>query len=308
MKTTDTVIVTGGGGFIGSKLVEKLIISGKKVIVIDNFSTGKIKNLSKVISEIELINEDIGNFSLQSRLKKYKNSVQKFFHLAALPRIERSITETKETHSSNVHGIFGALELAKFLGVKKFIYTSSSSVYGNQKKNPLNENLKPNPLNPYAAQKLIGEMYCDIYSKVFGIPVVTLRLFNVYGHGMDGKGAYKLVFMKWIEQMNKKEPLTIYDDGKQTRDFTHITDVISAFLKAMEFKQKNMHEIINIGSGRQVTINYLAELFKGKTIHLESRKFEERFKQADIKKAKRLLSYTPLVTIEEGVAKLLKIK
>ena len=125
---------------------------------------------------------------------------------------------------------------------------------------------------------------------------------------MDGKGEYKLVFTKWIEQMNKKVPLTIYGDGNQTRDFTHISDVTSVLLKAMDFKQKKSHEIINIGSGKQVTINYLAELFKRKTINLESRRFEERFKQADIKKAKRLLSYTPLVTIEEGVAQLLKLK
>ena len=309
MRFTDIVIVTGGGGFIGSKLVEKLITLGKKVIVIDNFSTGKIKNLKKSLSKIEIVKDDIGNFeNLSRKLKRYKGQTNLVFHLAALPRIERSINKTKETHSSNVHGIFGVLELAKFLRARKFIFTSSSSVYGNQNKNPLHENLKPNPQNPYAAQKLIGEIYSDIYSKVFGIPVITLRLFNVYGFGMDGKGAYKLVFTKWIEQMNKKMPLTIYGDGNQTRDFTHITDVTGAFLKAMDFKQKNLHEIINIGSGRQVTVNYLAELFKRKTVHVEPRKFEERFKQADIKKASRLLSYTPLVSIEEGVAQLLKTK
>jgi len=309
MKKDNIIIVTGGGGFIGSKLVEKLVELGKNVIVIDNFSTGKFKNLKKSLSRIELIIDDIGNYeNLLRKLKSYRKNTNYIFHLAALPRMERSIERTKETHQSNVHGIFGALELAKFLGAKKLIYTSSSSVYGIQKKNPLSENLIPNPQNPYAAQKLIGEIYCDIYSKVFGIPVVSLRLFNVYGSGMDGKGAYKLVFTKWIEQMNKKVPLTIYGDGNQTRDFTHISDVTSVLLKAMDFKQKKSHEIINIGSGKQVTINYLAELFKRKTINLESRRFEERFKQADIKKAKRLLSYTPLVTIEEGVAQLLKLK
>lgn len=306
MKSKGKIIVTGGAGFIGSHLVHKLVSLGLDVIVIDNFSTGKINNLKNIKSKIKILKEDIGNFErLKNQLLK-KEKVEYLYHLAALPRVELSIDNPLETHKSNVHGVFGVLELAKFLGVKKLIYTSSSSVYGAQKKKPLSENLVPNPQNPYAAQKLIGEIYCEIYSKVFGIQIVTLRLFNVYGSGMEGEGAYQLVFTKWIEQMEKDLPLTIYGDGKQTRDFTHVSDVIAALIKTMKFEQVNIHEIINIGSGRQVSVKYLASLFKAPSVHVDSRKFEERFKQANIQKADKLLNWKPRVSIEEGVAELLK--
>lgn len=306
MKSKGKIIVTGGAGFIGSHLVHKLVSLGLDVIVIDNFSTGKINNLKNIKSKIKILKEDIGNFErLKNQLLK-KEKVEYLYHLAALPRIERSIDNPMETHKSNVDGIFGVLELAKFLQVKKIIFTSSSSIYGNQKKNPLNEALVSNPQNLYAAQKLMGEIYCEIYSKVFGIQIVTLRLFNVYGPCMEGEGAYQLVFTKWIEQMEKDLPLTIYGDGKQTRDFTHVSDVIAALVKAMKFKHINMHEIINIGSGKQVPINYLSTLFGTPVVHIEPRKFEERFKQADISKAKKLLNWRPCVSIEEGVAELLK--
>lgn len=307
MNATKNVIVTGGAGFIGSKLVLELVKLGHKVLVIDNFSTGKISNLAESNSEIEIISENIANFEkINQKTKPYRNKISAIFHLAALPRIERSLDNPKETHQSNVDGVFGVLELAKFLGTEKLIYTSSSSVYGIQKKNPLSEKLTPNPLNPYAAHKLIGEVYCDLYSKVFGIPIVTLRLFNVYGRGMAGKGAYQLVFTKWIEQIKKGMPLTIYDDGKQTRDFTHVSDAVKAMVRTMDLKQKKLHEIINIGASRQVSVNYLASLFGARVVYVEGRKFEERFKQADIRKAKRLLSFSPKVSIEEGVAELLK--
>jgi len=302
MKISKRLIVTGGAGFIGSNLVNKLVELGNNVIVIDNFATGNIEKLKKVKDKIEIINEDIANIKdLQKKLRKYKNNVDVIFHLAAIPRVERSVDKISETHQSNVQGIFGVLELAKFLEINKLIYTSSSSVYGSQKKNPLSESFIPNPQNPYAAQKLIGEIYADIYSKVFGIPIVTLRLFNVYGPGMEEEGAYKLVFAKWIGQIKKGEPLSIYGDGKQTRDFTYVSDTVGALIKASNLKHKNLHEIINIGSGRQISVNYLASLFDAPKVFVESRKFEERFKQADIRKARRLLSYSPKVTIEEGV-------
>lgn len=306
MKKNRKVIVTGGAGFIGSHLVNKLVDLGYKVVVIDNFSTGKINNLRDIKSKIKIIKEDIGNLK---KLKSQLPRLGKFdyiYHLAALPRIERSIDDPMQTNKSNVCGTFGVLELAGFLGIKRLIFTSSSSVYGTQKQNPLVEDFIPNPQNPYAAQKLIGEVYCDIYSKVFGVRVVTLRLFNVYGPKMRGEGVYQLVFTKWLEQIRKGLPLTIYGDGEQTRDFTHVSDAVEALILAMNFNQENMHEIINIGSGRQVSINYLATLFGVPTIYVEQRKFEERFKQADISKANNILSWSPKMSIEKGVAELLK--
>ena len=306
MKSKGKIIVTGGAGFIGSHLVHKLVSLGLDVIVIDNFSTGKIDNLKKIKSKIKILKEDIGNFEQLQKVLRREKEVDYIYHIAALPRIERSIDNPLETHKSNVHGVFGVLELARFLEIKRLIFTSSSSVYGNQNKNPLTEDLVPNPQNPYAAHKQMGEVYCDIYSKVFGIPIVTLRLFNVYGLGMDGEGSYQLVFTKWMKQIKNGLPLIIYGDGKQTRDFTHISDTVAALVRAMKFKHVNMHEIINIGSGRQVSVKYLASLFKAPVLHVDSRKFEERFKQADISKAAKLLNWRPRVSIEEGVIELLK--
>lgn len=298
------VIVTGGAGFIGSHLVRKLVEYNIKVVVIDNFLTGRLENLEKIINQVEIVKEDINHY--QKLTKRFiGQNIDCIFHIAALPRIERSIDNPIETHSSNVGGIFSCLELSRFLGVRRFIFTSSSSVYGDQKKNPLREHFIPNPQNPYAAQKLMGEIYSDIYNRIFKISTISLRLFNVYGIGMDGKGGYKLVFTKWLDQIKKGLPLTIYGDGKQTRDFTHVSDVVAALIKTMKLKIDG-HEIINIGAGRQVSVKYLASLFKAPIEHIESRKFEERFKQADISKARKLLNWKPTVEIEKGVMELLK--
>lgn len=300
------VIVTGGAGFIGCHLVEKLVKLGHQVIVIDDFSTGKEENLSQVKDKIELLKE---NLSLESSLlKKIPHSFSGtsfFFHLAALPRIERSIIDPIGTHKANVDGTIAALEIAKNIKVKRFIYTSSSSVYGNQDILPLKESYNPNPQNPYAFQKLMGEYYCKIYSDLFKLSTIVFRLFNVYGPKMISKGSYKLVFTKWIEQMTNNEPLTIFGSGKQTRDFTYISDVVGGFIKGITVDKKIAFEIMNLGFGRQIEVSYLAKLFDQPLQYLPARLYEEKFKQADINKAKSLLNWQPQVSIEEGVQKLL---
>lgn len=300
------IIVTGGVGFIGSHLVDSLVDLGHEVIVIDDFSTGRKQNLKNSVKKILIINRSLSQGT--PLLKKIPNvllGTQFFFHLAALPRIERSIIDPIGTHNANVNGTLSALELSKRLNVKRFIYTSSSSVYGDQKTLPLNESLNPNPQNPYAFQKLMGEYYCKVYQNMYNLPVVIFRLFNVYGPRMFSKGSYKLVFTKWLEQMKNKDPLTIFGSGKQTRDFTYVSDVIDGLIKGMNIDEKIIYEIINLGYGRQIAVNYLAKLFNHPIQYLPGREYEEKFKQADIRKAKKILNWEPKVSIEEGVRKLL---
>lgn len=302
------IIVTGGAGFIGSHLVDALVALGHHIIVIDDLSTGNIENLGENPTRIRILRQSLDLKSpLLDKIPDFLQDSEFFFHLAALPRIERSIVDPLGTHNANVNGTLAALEIAKKLKVKRFIYTSSSSVYGNQKTLPLTESLIPNPQNPYALQKLLGEYYCKMYANLYNLPVTTFRLFNVYGPRMFSKGSYKLVFTKWLEQIKSNTPLTIFGSGEQTRDFTYISDVIDGLIKGLSVDHNIGYELINLGYGRQVTVNYLAKLFNHPIEYLPERGYEEKFKQADIHKAKRLLNWRPQVSIEEGVQKLLDI-
>lgn len=300
------IIVTGGAGFIGSHLVDYLVGLGEEVIVLDNFSTGKRENLAASINKINLVEHDLLDGLGLLKKSAVLGGVDYIFHLAALPRIEKSVEFPMETHQANTTGTLCALELARRLNIRRFIYVSSSSVYGVQEKLPIVEEQVPNPQNPYAVQKLIGELYCACYAKMFNIPVVVFRPFNVYGPRMESEGAYKLVISSWIEQKRKKIPLTIYGDGEQTRDFTHVSDAVRGLVAGMKYKQKSLYQVFNLGSGKQITINYLASLFKHEVIHSSPRMHEERFKQADINKVKIYLGWEPRVMIEEGVKELLK--
>lgn len=303
---TRKIIVTGGAGFIGSHLAKDIVNTGHEVIVVDNFSTGKRENLAPFLEKIQLVECDLANHRYLFEQSASFGKVDFIFHLAALPRIGRSVDFPLETHRANVTGTLVALELAKKLEVQKFIFSSSSSVYGEQKKVPLAEDLIPNPQNPYAVQKLVGELYCQNYSKVFGLKTLAFRLFNVYGLGMSAEGAYKLVFNSWLEQKRQGLPLTVFGDGKQTRDFTQISDVVRGLIAGMDYEQEHPFELINLGAGRQVEINYLASLFDHKVEHVSARQHEEKFKEADITRAKNQLGWEPRISIEEGLAKLLE--
>lgn len=300
------IIVTGGAGFIGSHLVDALVEQNHKVIIIDNFSTGSKKNLENSQTKINILETSLLIDKTLKKIPEILKDVDYIFHLAALPRIERSIDDPIGTHQSNVEGTLVALELARKLKVKKFLFISSSSVYGDQKQLPLFESLQPNPQNPYAYQKLMGEYYCKIYSQTYNLDVIIFRLFNVYGPRMFSKGSYKLVFTKWLEQIKNKQPLTIYGRGDQTRDFTYITDVVQGLILGMLTKLKNKCEILNLGGGQQQSIKEMAKLFKNDIQFLPPRPYEEKFKEADIKKAKQILKWRPKISINEGVKKLLE--
>lgn len=290
-----TCLVTGGAGFIGSHLVNRLINDGHKVIVIDNLSEGKKENLNPKAKFYKL---DICD--LEKIIPLFKG-IDYVFHLAAIPRVSLSVEKPIETHRVNVDGTLSVLYASYKNNVKRFIFASSSSVYGNQKTLPLKETMIPNPLSPYGLQKLIGEMYCRLFSNLYGLETVSLRFFNVYGPGMNPEGAYALAIGKFLKLKKEGKPLTIYGDGKQTRDFIFIDDVIEALVLVMKSKKIGNGEVINISYGKNYSINYVAKLIGGKKIYLPPRKGEPKHTLGDNFLAKKLLNWQPKTSLEEGI-------
>lgn len=294
------VVVTGGAGFIGSHLVDELISRGFDVHIIDNLSNGLPDNVNK---EANFFKEDIRNFEA---IKKIIEGAQYVFHTAALPRVQYSIENPLETHDVNVNGTVNLLVAAKDAGVKKIIYSASSSAYGNQETMPLREDMVANPLSPYGLQKHIGELKCRVFSKIYGIPTVSLRYFNVYGPRFRADGAYALVIGKFLKQKKEGVPLTIVPDGEQTRDFTHVRDIVMANILAMESEKVGKGEVINIGAGRNWSVNKVAELIGGPVEFCEPR-LEPKHTLADNFRARELLGWEPKVSLEEGIEELKRL-
>jgi UDP-glucose 4-epimerase len=297
-KTKTKVLVTGGAGFIGSNLVDALIEQGYDVHIIDNLSGGKIENVNK---KAKLHIKDITNLKDIEPLFK---GVQYVFHLAALPRVQYSIEFPAETNMVNVTGTLNVLICSQKAGVKRVIYSASSSAYGDQKVLPLLETFKAMPKSPYGLQKYIGELYCKVWNDVYGLETVSLRYFNVYGHRNSAEGAYALVIAKFIEQKKRGEEMTITGSGKQTRDFTNVKDVARANILAMTSKKVGKGEVINIGAGRNVSINKVAQIIGGRVKYIPAR-FEPKNTLADNSLAKKLLGWVPKVSLEEGIGELL---
>tara|TARA_B100001564_G_scaffold206896_1_gene174128 strand:- start:295 stop:1176 length:882 start_codon:yes stop_codon:yes gene_type:complete len=255
------VIVTGGAGFIGSTLVDKLIDEGLDVIVLDNLSTGKESNINP---KAEFIKCDV------SKDRPLFNDVDTVFHLAATPQVQHSIENP--TDNNNLDSVINMLNISKKSGVKRFIFTSSSAVYGNPKYTPIDENHPTNPLSPYGLHKLVGEQYCKLYSDVYGLDTVSLRYFNAYGERMSNEGAYKSVISVFKEQHKKKEPLNIVNDGEQRRDYVHVDDIVKANLICGFKKDKPFNgEIYNVGSGVAYSVNEIADMFGGEKKYGEKR-------------------------------------
>ncbi|OGN04945.1 MAG: hypothetical protein A2746_01150 [Candidatus Yanofskybacteria bacterium RIFCSPHIGHO2_01_FULL_44_22] len=293
------IVVTGGAGFIGSHLVDALVERGFKVHVIDNLSGGKKENVNK---KAVLHIADIRNLK---EIKPIIRGADYVFHLAALPRVQYSIENPEETHDVNVSGTLNVLLAAKDGGVKRVIYSASSSAYGDQKRMPLLENMPAAPKSPYGLQKYIGELYCRLFSEVYGLPTVSLRYFNVYGPRFNPEGPYALVIGKFILQRKLGQPLTITGDGKQTRDFTHVSDVVLANLLAMESKKVGHGEVMNIGAGSNTTINKLAKLIGGQSKHIAFR-LEPKNTLAGTSLAFKLLGWKPQIKTENGIKQLLR--
>ena len=282
-------LVTGGAGFIGSTLVDALVARGDEVTILDNLSTGRADYLNPDARFIQadLIHDDLDTAFVDIEL---------VFHTAALARVPRSIEDPVGTHEANVTATLRVLKAAADAGSRRVIYSSSSSVYGDQPTLPLTEPMAPNPLNPYACQKLMGELYARNFARVFGLHTTSLRYFNVYGPRQAESGAYRLVIGIFLEQRRCGERLTIHGDGLQTRDFTHVSDVVRANLLASSAGELPPGEVINVGAGREVSIRDVAALVGGPVEHLPPRGHDERFKRADIAKARALLGWEPRVS------------
>lgn len=298
-KSKKYYLVIGGAGFIGSHLADRLIKDGHSVTVIDNLSTGKRENVNP---QAKFVKRDIRN--LRQIVPLFKN-IDGVFLLAALPRVQYSIDYPAKTNRNNVNGILNVLIASQKANVKRIVYSSSSSIYGNPEKLPLQESFKPNPLSPYGLQKYVGEEYCRLFSLIHGLETVSLRYFNVYGPRMSGKGAYASVMPVFLKQLAKNQSLTITADGTQTRDFTNVSDVVRANISAMNSKKVGQGEAINIGSGKNYSINQIAKMFGDKIKYIPAR-IEPHDTLADISLAKKLLGWQPKVKLEEGIKKILK--
>jgi UDP-glucose 4-epimerase len=296
-------LVTGGAGFIGSHLVELLINEGHQVVALDNLSSGRLKNLRVVSSHpsFRFHESDIRN---QSECKEAFEAVDWVFHLAGLADIVPSIEMPEQYFNTNVTGTFNVLQLAKEAGAKRFLYAASSSSYGIPDTYPTNEASSINPQYPYALTKYMGEELVIHWSEVYKIPSISLRLFNVYGTRSRTTGTYGAVFGVFLAQKLNNKPYTVVGDGTQTRDFTYVTDVANAFYSAA--KSDISGEVMNVGSGNHYSVNRLIELLGGEIEFIPKRPGEPDCTFADIAKIKELLNWTPKITLEEGVSKLLE--
>lgn len=295
------VIVTGGAGFIGSHLVDALIERGFHVVAVDYFPKG-IKG-KRVHPGAEFYNSDIRNFD---EIAPLFNDAVYVFHTAALPRVQPSIQDPRNTHDVNVTGTLNVLVSARDAGVKRVIYSASSSAYGDQDTLPLHEDMTPHPVSPYGLQKLQGEMLCKMFADVYNLGTVSLRYFNVYGPGANADGAYALVIGRFLQQRKRGEKLTIVPDGTQSRDFTHVRDVVRANILAATSEKVGKGEVVNIGGGDNKTVLEVARLIGGPHVFIEPR-MEPKHTLADITKAKELLGWEPQVKFEEGILELKKL-
>ena len=292
------VLVTGGAGFIGSHLVDALVASGTKVRVIDNFANGRREYLN---GAAELVESDIRDFD---SIKRAFAGVDCVFHVAALPRIPLSIERPVETDMVNVIGTLNVLLAARDAKVRRMVYSGSSSVYGNQPRMPLVETMVPDPLSPYALQKLMGEQYTRMFHRMFGIQAVCFRYFNVFGPRMAMEGAYATIVGAFVRARREGRPLPIHGDGEQTRDFTHVRDVVRANLLAMDCAVADGSPI-NIGRGAEISVNRIAAMFGGPTVAMPARQSDMRRTLADCTRAREILGWSPQVTIEEGLAEMI---
>lgn len=296
-------LVTGGAGFIGSHIVEALVTKGKRVRVIDNLSTGKRENLQHLMNEIEFIEGDLRDQEASARAVK---GVDFVMHQAAIPSVPRSIKEPKNTTENNLNATLHLLLAARDAGVKRVVYASSSSVYGDSPALPKSEDFSPAPLSPYAASKLAGEYYCRVFSQVYGLETVSLRYFNVFGPRQDPLSLYAAVIPIFISAALTKKPLVVYGDGEQTRDFSFVANVVQANLLACE-AEDIAGETLNIGGGTQTSLNQLIKELQAivntdlDVEYADPRPGDVKHSLASVEKAKKLMGYGCAVPFGEGL-------
>ena len=295
-------VVTGGGGFIGSHIVEELLRRNETVKIIDNFSTGKRENI-EAFHKAEMIETDI---SKSPNLGQILKGVDYVIHQAAIPSVPKSIIDPVGSHQANVNGTLQLLMAARDAGVKRVVYASSSSLYGDSPTLPKHEDMIPNPLSPYGAQKLFGEMYCQVFTKAYGLETVSLRYFNVFGPRQDATSQYSGVLALFIPAVLEGRRPTIYGDGEQSRDFTYVKNVVEANLLACKAPGV-AGQVFNVACGDRITVNSMLQQINqiiGKDIapiYGDSRPGDIKHSQADITRARNLLGYEPKISFEEGL-------
>jgi len=294
-------LVTGGAGFIGSNLVDRLIDDGHEVIVFDNLSTGQQKNINPK-AKFFLVDIAHQPYFETNTMKDIMSGVDVVFHMACLARVQPSIENPIEYHSANVNGTLNMLEVCRKYGVKRFVFSSSSSVYGDveEKDLPTSENSKLNPMSPYALHKLVGEQYCKLYSELYQLETVSLRYFNVYGDRQPTSGAYCLVMGVFAQQRLNGEPMTIRGDGEQRRDFTYVGDVVDANVRCMDYPLEMNGDVFNIGNGDNKSVNDIADLIGGDRVNVEP-VIEPRETLADNSKVKKVLQWKPSGDLEKWI-------
>ena len=308
-------LVTGGAGFIGFNIVEELLKRGHTVRVLDNFSTGKRENLKDFKNDVELIEGDIRSFHI---VQKAVKGIDVILHQAALPSVPRSINDPITSNEVNVVGTLNILEAAKDSGVKRVVYASSSSVYGDNPELPKHEGMMPNPLSPYAVSKLAGEKYCQVYSRLYGIETIILRYFNVFGPRQDPNSEYSAVIPKFIKLISNNQRPTIFGDGTQSRDFTYVANVVEANILAAT-QEVESGIVMNCACHGQVTLNELVEQINKllnderretrdekriggvKPIYAEPRTGDIKHSFANIDLIEKKLGFTPSVEFKEGL-------
>lgn len=304
MSLSGIALVTGGAGFIGSHIASALLASGARVRVLDDLSTGHRENIDEIGSGVDFIQGSVADEQL---LQKVLENVEIVFHEAAIPSVPRSVEAPQQTHVASVDGTFSLLVAARDNKVRRVVYAASSSAYGDQLTLPKSEDMLPDPLSPYAVAKLVGEYYCQVFTRCYGLETVSLRYFNVFGPRQDPGSQYSGVVSRFISALLSNERPVIYGDGEQSRDFTYIDNVVAANLNAASAKEAS-GKVINIANGQRVTLNeLLAELkeLTGKqdvTVdYREPRVGDVRHSLADISLARKYLGYETKVDLREGL-------
>jgi nucleoside-diphosphate-sugar epimerase len=304
MALTGIVLVTGGAGFIGSHIASALAVAGARVRIIDDLSTGYLENLEEIGGDIDFVQASVAD---EDALKRAIEGVELVFHEAAIPSVPRSVENPRQTHIASVDSTFALLLAAQESRVRRVVYAASSSAYGDQPTLPKVENMLPEPLSPYAVAKLVGEQYCQVFTRVYGLETLSLRYFNVFGPRQDPSSQYSGVISRFISALLGGERPVIYGDGEQSRDFTYIDNVVDANLKAAE-TTKGVGQVINVANGERITLNQLLRELRDLTgkydvtaEYLDTRAGDVKHSLADITRARELLDFEPRVDLRTGL-------